>query len=159
MGVVAVSRSHELPEGGKVYKVSLLADSLFPVAVWSVVDILQSLPAALQEVGNRSLLLLRRHGVTYCIDAHCHHMGRSLAEGEVTDVEDAPAIVCPWHGRKVASCKCQNTSVRSVQQSVAYTYRLPFTHRLCLAWSLADWSCHWLSVGRQRLYTAAPADA
>ncbi|KAK9787250.1 hypothetical protein WJX73_010728 [Symbiochloris irregularis] len=73
MVVAAVLRSHELPEGGKVYK----------------------------ELGNRSVLLLRRHGVTYCLDAHCHHMGLSLANGEVTDVEDTPVITCPWHHRKI----------------------------------------------------------
>ncbi|RMZ54166.1 hypothetical protein APUTEX25_005322 [Auxenochlorella protothecoides] len=59
----------------------------------------------IKEAHGRKFLLVRVHGTVYCTDAHCFHMGTSLAGGDIEDSGSHACIVCPAHRYRVSSSK------------------------------------------------------
>ncbi|KAL6768105.1 hypothetical protein ACKKBF_B37820 [Auxenochlorella protothecoides x Auxenochlorella symbiontica] len=58
----------------------------------------------IKEAHGRKLLLVRVHGTVYCTDAHCFHMGTSLAGGDIEDSGSHACIVCPAHRYRIELC-------------------------------------------------------
>lgn len=59
--------------------------------------------ATIQSASGRQLLVVQagEHGF-FALDALCHHLGASLAHGELVDIEDEGVhLVCPAHGRHI----------------------------------------------------------
>ena len=55
------------------------------------------------EVSGRHLILLRRAGRVFAMDATCYHMGAPLLHGDVEDVPGHGAcIACPWHHYQIS---------------------------------------------------------
>ena len=49
------------------------------------------------EVSGRHLILLRRAGRVFAMDATCYHMGAPLLHGDVGRPGHGACITCPWH--------------------------------------------------------------
>jgi nitrite reductase/ring-hydroxylating ferredoxin subunit len=50
------------------------------------------------RIGDVPVLVVRtRHGVTAMIE-HCGHETGPLGEGELTSIDGADCVICPWHG-------------------------------------------------------------
>lgn len=58
--------------------------------------------ATIQSASGRQLLVVQagERGF-FVLDSFCHHMGASLADGAVIDIEDEAVLVCPAHRRKI----------------------------------------------------------
>ena len=55
------------------------------------------------EISGRHLILLRRAGRVFAMDATCYHMGAPLLHGDVEDVPGHGAcITCPWHHYQIS---------------------------------------------------------
>ncbi|KAJ1634299.1 hypothetical protein T492DRAFT_974458 [Pavlovales sp. CCMP2436] len=59
--------------------------------------------ATIKGATRRELLVVQAGSASsfFCLDMRCHHHGASLADGAIVDIEDAPHIVCPAHGRYI----------------------------------------------------------
>ena len=44
---------------------------------------------------------MRHRGRLHCIDSICYHAAGPLGLGDIEDIEDRPAIICPWHMYRV----------------------------------------------------------
>lgn len=49
-------------------------------------------------VGDAAVLLVRRGGTVLALSDVCSHLAAPLSDGEVTEQNGEPCIVCPWHG-------------------------------------------------------------
>ncbi len=52
------------------------------------------------DVDGKALVLARRKGVVFAMEATCSHYGAPLDEGEVSGDGDDACVVCPWHGSR-----------------------------------------------------------
>lgn len=50
------------------------------------------------EVGGTPVVLTRRDGGLYGLEATCSHYGAPLEDGELHGTDGAACLVCPWHG-------------------------------------------------------------
>jgi nitrite reductase/ring-hydroxylating ferredoxin subunit/uncharacterized membrane protein len=51
-----------------------------------------------RSLGYLSLVVLRDGAAISVLDDQCAHLGGPLHQGELTEVNGRPCIVCPWHG-------------------------------------------------------------
>lgn len=67
---------------------------------WQEVGALEDVPEGLskQEAGGATLCVHRRGSDIRVIVDRCAHLSGPLSEGEVTTVDGAECVVCPWHG-------------------------------------------------------------
>ncbi len=52
------------------------------------------------EVDGKALVLARRSGTVFAMEATCSHYGAPLDEGELSLDGAEPCVVCPWHGSR-----------------------------------------------------------
>lgn len=58
--------------------------------------------AVIQSASGRQLLVVQAGRAQFFVmDNLCHHMGASLVDGELVDIEDEAHLVCPAHGRHI----------------------------------------------------------
>ena len=79
------------------------------------------------EVSGRHLVIARRGGRLYAMDATCYHMGAPLLHGDIEDVPGHGAcIVCPWHHYQIS----MTTGERLYQDMNRKTCTLPKKQRV-----------------------------
>ncbi|KAG8466221.1 hypothetical protein KFE25_001977 [Diacronema lutheri] len=57
--------------------------------------------ASIRSASGRQVLVVQARDQFFALDLLCHHMGASLAQGTLVDIEDEACLVCPAHGRHI----------------------------------------------------------